>query len=159
LKYLTIAGDHAMHVYANAEALSLYNRALDIIKADATAPNEQVAHLYSARGRAFELTGRFQEALTNYADMEAVGRQRGDRAMQLSSLITRATIYATTSAVRDIALSQTLSDQALALAREIGDRLAQAKIFWNLLLLNTWNGHPREAVEYGERSLAIAREL
>jgi tetratricopeptide (TPR) repeat protein len=46
------------------------------------------------------------------------------------------------------------------LARQLGDRKAEAKSHWILLLANIyWGGNNDEAVENGEQSLAIAREL
>jgi tetratricopeptide (TPR) repeat protein len=71
----------------------------------------------------------------------------------------RATLYATPTASFNPAQAQALADHALALARALGDRRAEAKTLWLLLLINFNTGHPREAVVYGERSLAIAREL
>jgi len=50
-------------------------------------------------------------------------------------------------------------DKNLSLARELGDRRAESKILWNLMLLNQFTGHMREAVTVGEQSLALAREL
>ena len=53
-----------------------------------------------------------------------------------------------------------MSLDALALAGDLGDRPAEAKIYWILLLVNRFgNEGPRKAIEYGERSLALAREL
>jgi len=46
------------------------------------------------------------------------------------------------------------------LARELGDRGAESKALWNLMNLNVYGGGDNgEAVEAGERSLALAREL
>jgi tetratricopeptide (TPR) repeat protein len=158
LLYATLAGDVAMQRYANAEAVVQYSRALEI--ALRSAPSAaQFAHLYTKRGRALELSGQFEQALANYDEMDALGRQRGDQALQLASLITRATIRATYTPLHDAPQGQALLDQALALARDLGDRRAEAKVLWNLMLLHHFITHPREAAAYGEQSLAIAREL
>jgi tetratricopeptide (TPR) repeat protein len=71
----------------------------------------------------------------------------------------RATLRSTPTAVHDPARGQALSEQALALARELGDRTAEAKILWNLMLLNSFTGQLRAAAGYGERALALARDL
>jgi tetratricopeptide (TPR) repeat protein len=159
LKYFTLAGDAAARVYANSEAIALYTRALAIAERTTPLPNETLLHLYAQRGRAFELSNKYPEALQNYVDMEATAQARGDRPLELSALMLRATLHSTPTAVHDLAQGQQLCDRALGLARELNDRPAEAKILWNLLLLNTHKGSIREAIAYGERSLAIAREI
>jgi tetratricopeptide (TPR) repeat protein len=80
--------------------------------------------------------------------------------MELAALMARATIYSIPSKQSDRALAQALCNQALEIARAIGDQPAQAKILWNILLLNTrLRTNYREGLEYGEQGLAIARQL
>jgi len=67
-------------------------------------------------------------------------------------------LYSTPTSVTDPSAAQALSDQALALARSLGDRRAEAKILWNIMLLSKFAGRPAEVLQYGEQSLAIARE-
>ena len=165
LEFATRAGDAAFRVYATTEAIAQYSRAIEAAKllgADpATAPlvAAHLQHLYSDRGRALELNGRYAEALANYDEMEAQARERGDRALELASLLARATLRSTPTSVSDSALGQALSEQALALASEMGDGHAKAKILRNLMLLDNFSGRLREAVQHGEESLALAREL
>ncbi len=72
----------------------------------------------------------------------------------------RATIRSIPSSHFNSTLAQTLSDQALVLARELGDEVAEAKILWNLMLLDSRiTARHRKALEYGEQSLEIARRL
>jgi len=159
LKYFTLAGEAAGRVYANVEAVSLYTRALEIAQRTASLPGETLLHLYAQRGRALELSNQYPQALQNYVAMETTAHERGDRALELSALMLRTTLHSTPTAVHDSAQGQQLSDRALRLARELNDRPAEAKILWNLLLLNTHLGHIHQAIEYGERSLAIAQAI
>ena len=160
LEYATRAGDAAARVYANAEAISNYSLALSAATRLETVGHSSLEHLYLQRGRAFELSGKYPEALANYDEMEMSAHDRRDRALELTGVIARATLLSLGSVARDLGKAQRLCDQALGLAREIGDRKGEAKILWTLLLLNTYGTHhPREAVEYGEKSLALAREL
>ncbi|MBI3740706.1 MAG: hypothetical protein HY257_02980, partial [Chloroflexi bacterium] len=106
-----------------------------------------------------ELAGRFEDALANYAAMETRARESKDRAMELAALIAQATIRSSTSAVRDEEKAKQVSDAALTLARDLKDEAAQAKILWNLSLMYSFSGHPRESVESGEQSIAIARKI
>ncbi|MBI3361963.1 MAG: AAA family ATPase, partial [Chloroflexi bacterium] len=159
LQYYTLAGDAAYRLYANAEAVAHYARAVEVaLRRSASA--EQLTHLYTRRGRALDLTNRFNEALANYEEMEAKGRERGDRPMELAALMARATIYATPNPAQNSDRALTLMQQALGLARELADRVAQSKILWNLMIRNIYGSRDAgEAIEYGEQSLAIAREL
>jgi tetratricopeptide (TPR) repeat protein len=162
LKYFTLAGDATARVYANVEAVMHYSRALDLVKRDDTpvaVSPEQLMHLYLRRGKALELTSQYPEAWRNYEEMGTLARARYDQALELASLSERAKIRSTPTPLHDPAKGQTLSEQALALARELGDREAVCKALWNLMLVNTFTGHPREAVQYGNQSLALAREL
>ena len=159
LKYYTQAGDFALRRYANAEAISHYTCALDILRRSPGLRAAPVSQLYTRRGRAFELSGQFEQALANYTAMEAYALDRDDRVLMLAALTARATIHSTPSAVHNPALARTLSGQALDLARELGDRQAQARNLWNLMILAQFSGHMRDAVTFGEESLSIAREL
>src|SRR5579859_1016214 len=158
LHYLTLAGDQAADKYANAEAVAHYTAAL--ARAGA-ASGAALIHLYSRRGRALELAGRYAEALANYESMAGHGQAHGDGALELAALIARTTIYATATSQTDPAQGQVLAAQALTLARQLGDRAGEARIFWNLMLIHGMGGigDPGAALTYGEQSLALAREL
>jgi tetratricopeptide (TPR) repeat protein len=53
-----------------------------------------------------------------------------------------------------------LCEQALALARAMGDEPSEAKILWNLLLANSrLDMHYDQALSYGEQAITIARKL
>lgn len=158
LVFASRAGDEAFRVYAAPEAVHLYSLALEAAKRVKAEPN-LVQHLFTNRGRALELSGRYDEALANYDEMEALARARRDRSMELYSLLERATLRSTPTPVSDSVAGTALSEQALALARELGDKRAEATALRNLMLVNNFSGHLYEAVEYGEESLTIAREL
>jgi tetratricopeptide (TPR) repeat protein len=159
LVYATRAGDAAAHLYANTEAIAFYTQAIEIARrqSDNTA---QLIHLYTRRGRAFELMADYDRAIGNYREMQTFARTRGDRALELESLILQTTAYVVGPGKRDWHTAQTLSAEALALARELADLPAEARIYWNLLLINRFgNEGASKAIEYGEKSLALARKL
>ncbi|MFQ5593150.1 MAG: AAA family ATPase [Anaerolineae bacterium] len=158
LGYLIQAGDAAYRQYANTEAVAHYTHALQIA-GPGEANGEQLIHLYRNRGRALELNAAYDAALANYAEMAALAEERADRALQLAALIPQATVRATMSPVHDPSQAEALSAQALALARELGDRVAEAQVLWNLMLVQVHGGDAHQGVDYGEASLAIAREL
>ncbi|MCL5998747.1 MAG: tetratricopeptide repeat protein, partial [Chloroflexi bacterium] len=159
LKYLTLAGDMAAHRYANAEAIAHYTRALEIAKTNLLHAGS-LLNLYNRRGRLLELSGRHREALANYEEMEAAGREGHNRALELASLIVQAFIRSTPNPTYDPAQGKALSERALALARELGDRAAESRALYNLMLLNVFSrGDQHQAIAYGEQALAIALEL
>lgn len=165
LKYFTMAGDQAAAVYANTEAEAHYRRALNVAKTAQTGSaqptdSNQLTALYARLGRTLELKARFDQALDHYADMEMVARERGDGAMELASLLAQAVIRTTVNFVQDPEKGQRLLEKAHTLARQLDDRAAEAKILWNLLLLNAYTGGDlHQRIVYGEQALALVREL
>ncbi|MCC7353201.1 MAG: hypothetical protein IT330_05530 [Anaerolineae bacterium] len=158
LKYLTMAGDADRRKYANTEAVGHYLRALEIAKRGA-ASSEEFIHLYTSCGRALELDGKYDEAVALYAEIQMLAEGNGDHKMRLAALMACATIYSALTSRYDPTRGKALSQEALTLARETGDREAEAKILWNLSLVSQSTSHIAESIEYGEESLAIAREL
>jgi class 3 adenylate cyclase/tetratricopeptide (TPR) repeat protein len=159
VRYATLAGDNAARLYANAEAAAQYGDAIEAARRLGTTP-ELIAHLYPSRGRVLEISGRYEEAVSNYEDMAALGSASGDRGGRLGADMALTTLYATPTPMFDQAKGRELAERTIALARDLGDRAAESKALWNLMILNVFGGgDSREAVEAGERSLAIARDL
>ena len=158
VKYHTIAGDAAFRLYANKEAAQHYAEALDCAPG-ASLTSEQLIHLYTRRGRALELDSRLGEAEGVYETMRQHAAALNDQQMELAALIPLATLYSTPTSFFDPQRGDGLSRQAIQLAQTLGDRAAESRILWNLLNLNRFSGHTEEALQAGERSLEIAREL
>jgi tetratricopeptide (TPR) repeat protein len=158
LRYFTLAGDAAAAAYANAEAVLQYSQAVDIARR-AEVASEALVHVYTRLGRALELTSRFDQALAIYAELSELARRRGDRTMELAALTAQITLYTLLTPVHDPARAQSLLEQALPLAREVGDQPAEAKLLWNLATLHLYAGRAPQAIVPGEQSLALARAL
>ena len=140
-----------MTVYANAiEAAGRLGRS-----------EEPLRHLFASRGRALELSGRYDEAVANDEAWRSLAEERGDRSAVLAADLALATLHSTPTPRFDAERGRALSERTLALARELGDRLAESKALWNLMILDVFGGKKdlRDAVDAGERSLAIAREI
>jgi predicted ATPase/DNA-binding XRE family transcriptional regulator len=157
-RYLTLAGDRAAASYANPEAIVHYRRAMAIIRRSDSKP-KSLTHLYTQLGRALELNSQYEQALANYQEMEKVARQRGDRRLELAASLAQVTLYATFTPVYDPDRAETLAEKAIALARQLGDQAAEAKILWLLILVYEITNRLAQAIESGERSLALARQL
>ncbi len=157
LHYYIAAGDGAARRYANAEALRQYAAALDIEKK--SPDGKRLSYLYVQIGHSLEHSGDYAAALRHYLVMAEAARRRTDRSLELAALMAQATIRATSTSVHDPAEAKKLLDAALTLSRELGDRAAESTVLWNLMLFHKFAGHGALAVEHGEASLAIAREL
>lgn len=158
IAYLVMAGDDAFSVYAYNEAIAAYSRAIEL---DSLAPmnSDQLTHIFLRRGRALELIAQFDDALKNYDALLAAAQKRQDRAMELASKVAASTLYSTPTPVADATRGQLMSEDSLKMAQELGDRATEAKVLWNMLLVNTLLNRPAEAINFGEKSLDIAREL
>ena len=160
LEYATRAGDAAARISAHAEAVVFYSQALQIAKGASAPDPSPLRDLYLKLGRVFEVSGNYDAALRNYEEMESLAHERGDRRMELGSLMARATVYAIPSIRSGSIESEALSNRAMLLAQELGDRPAEARILWNLMLAHSRISlHYEQALNYGEMSLAIAREM
>lgn len=160
LAFATRAGDAASRVYANAEAITHYTLAIEFAGTEKQNGTTSLRELYLKRGRAQELNARNDLALKNYEEMQTLASQRGDRHMELDALMARATIISIPTQYQNLELALTLSNRGLELARELGDRTAEAKVLWNLMLFYNYAVSRRLlAIEYGEQALSIAREL
>lgn len=158
LHYAILAGDQAAGQYAHTEALTHYQRALEIAERVEATP-EQLVHLYTRRGRVLELDAQYGEARTNYEEMEAMARRLDDPPAELTAVMAQVTLYATLTSLFDVARAEELAERAMTLARDLDDRVAEAKLLRNLALLYCYSNRLPEAVDRGERSLALSREL
>lgn len=162
------AGQAAARMYANAEALDFYTQALDAarrllaLQAPGVSDSNlqsRISDLFLRRGRVLELASRHPEAIENYEEMRQLAVERGDRPMELAALMAQATIRSIPSTVHDPVRAQEQSHRALELARDLGDKHAEARILWTLMLSHSRATlHYREAMEYAEQALVIARE-
>jgi class 3 adenylate cyclase/tetratricopeptide (TPR) repeat protein len=158
LKYDLIAGEKSARLYANAEAATHLRRALEVakrIKCDAN----QIQQIFNQLGQVLELSGRYEQALAIYDDMHAFGSERADRSVEMSALMAKATIYSIFSQLHNPELSAKLLLEALEISRELGDRAAQTKLSWNLMLNNLFSKRFDHALKHGEAALALARDL
>jgi tetratricopeptide (TPR) repeat protein len=157
LEHYTRAGDAAARRFANAEAVLNYERALSIARRTG-APGEVLRHLYQGHGRGLELSARYGEALAVYEEMEAEARARGDSALELASILARATVRTTPNPMIDLTEGRALLERALELIRMDRNPAAEAKLLWNLMRLEFYRSADQAVVlHYGEQSLALAR--
>ena len=122
-------------------------------------PTHQLIHLYTQNGTTLRLLSKHDEAIANYEELEAIARERGDRVLELAALLPQATVFSTYTSRFDPVKGEAVSKQTLALARGLDDKQAEARALWNLMLVKTFSGgDPVTAIQYGEQSLALARD-
>ena len=158
LKYDSIAGEKSARLYANAEAATHFRRALEVARR-MNAKVEKILSLFTQLGSVLELSGRFEQALETYEEMQVFGRERNERSIDMKALMAKATIYSIFSQLHNPALSERMLIQALEISAEIGDRATQAKLNWNLMITFLFSKRLGEGLKHGETALKLAREL
>lgn len=157
LPYDILAGEKAARLYANAQAAMHFRRALEVAHREGTAP-EQIAHLYTQLGSVLELGGQHKEALDTYEAMRVFGMEMGERSIELSALMAKATIYSTFTRYHNAELSEQTLIHALEISRELGDRDTETRLNWNLMLNDLFSKRLDRSLQYGELALSLARE-
>jgi class 3 adenylate cyclase/tetratricopeptide (TPR) repeat protein len=158
LAYSVVAADAAFTRYASSEAAAHYARAVEIATGSEQ-DEDRLIHLFLRLGRALELTDRYDEAIGAYRQLQELGRARDARGLELAGLVAGTTALVTPTGRQDIAGAERLARRALVLARLAGDRAAEGKSLWNLMLAYNFSGRdPAVAVEFGEAALEIARQ-
>jgi predicted ATPase/class 3 adenylate cyclase len=158
LKYDVLAGENAARLYANAEAAMHFRRALEAAKRT-QGDNHQIAKLHAQLGQSLELSGRYEQALASYEEMQRFGREQEEGSMELSALMAKATIYSTYTSLHDPVLGEQTLIQALDLSQKLGDRVAQTRLNWNLMLTYLFSSRLGQALTHGELALPLARTL
>ena len=111
-----------------------------------------------ARGRAQEIGGLFEDALSGYQELEGLGQVGSDAALELAALLAMVTIYSTINAKPDPEKARVLLERSLILARHLSDHTSQARILWQSMLIENVAGEDFfKALEFGEQSLRMAR--
>ncbi|GAB4580497.1 MAG: hypothetical protein Fur0022_32380 [Anaerolineales bacterium] len=155
--YFLRAGDVAFRLHAAKEAMAHYTKALDYVRKEKI-KTDVCRHLFLRLGRTLEMDGRYDDALAHYLEMEAFGRACESPALELAALVARATIQSAPTDLYNPVEAEALSQKALALAESLDDHATQAKIYWNLMLVNTFRGENEASYQNGLKSLEIARQ-
>lgn len=158
------AGDEALAKHGLQESRVHYRRAREAARmmgnAAADADPERLLRLYQNRGRMFELTYQYEAAEANYLEMAELAETRRDPLMQQAALSARCIIHATHTPLFNPPLARELGQAALDLAQALNDRPAEARALWCMMLVEFHvAGDSKQVLAYGEKALAMAREL
>jgi tetratricopeptide (TPR) repeat protein len=163
-RYSLAAGDEALRTNAFLESLAHYDQAWEIARKRGIKTKKLASHslkqLYQNRGRALELTLQYEAAQANYQELADLAEERDDPELRLAAIIARCIIYSTYNSVFDPQKARELGQAALELAVKVDDREAQARALWCLMLVEFHSGgDSQQVLAYGEKALAMAREL
>lgn len=155
-----IAGNEAMALFATRVAIGHYETAWHIAEREGWPPQLSGADrqtLYTALGRAYELTEAWPQAQTVYAAMVAHAQAIEATAMICLGLNHLATVYL--NGYNDSAQALSLLAEAQQVAAQNGDKRGLAETEWNLSLAAVQAQNAKLALHHSERALALAQEL
>src|SRR5216684_2760099 len=148
LEYGQRAGVEAQAMYASRAAIEQLTRALDTAQQASIIPP---ATLYRLRGRAYETLGDFEHARLDYETTLQRAREAGERHAEWQALMDLGALWAE----RDYTQTGNSYQQALALARYMGDPLTLAH---SLNRLGNWHVNieePSVALHYHQEALTL----
>jgi DNA-binding SARP family transcriptional activator/tetratricopeptide (TPR) repeat protein len=165
LRFSLAAGDEAFRSYAMRECLAHYDKAREaarrMLDAGTAIDSQSLLGLYQNRGRALEVAEDYPAGMENYQEMLELGSAREDRALEVAALTAMCIIYAGVTPFFNTERARELGRAALELSRTLEDRAAEAGALWGMMLVELYssNADSQRVMEYGEQSLAIARQL
>ncbi|HSR33469.1 MAG TPA: tetratricopeptide repeat protein, partial [Anaerolineae bacterium] len=151
-RYLSLAGDAARDGYHNVQALDYYRRALAIIPA--SAPHESY-RLRRERLRILAEHGTLEESTREVEALAELADTIGEAGMAAEVTLLRSRLA---SSLDDGDMSAQLAEQAKTMALEARRHDVAIEAHTSLLVASYRRGMYREAIEYGEAGLSLARQ-
>src|SRR5713226_5573832 len=151
LLYAQQAGEGARRLFAPRAAIEQFTRAVDAAHHASIIPP---ASLYRLRGRAYETLGDFEHARLDYETTLQRAREAGERHAEWQALMDLGALWAE----RDYTQTGSSYQQALVLARHMGDPLTLAH---SLNRLGNWHVNieePSVALHYHEEALTLFQQ-
>jgi DNA-binding SARP family transcriptional activator len=163
-RYSVTAGSEAFASYATQEALAHFDTAREVAQRmqarGEVVDEELLGHLYRQRGQALELNQDDAAAQANYEEMRETAVKRQSKTLELFALISQSNLHGHYTGVFNPLKSKELAQAALVLARELGEREAEAGALWGLQVAELYSaGDSKQVVAYGQQALALARKL
>jgi adenylate cyclase len=154
-RYLTSAGDWARGIYANADAVRNYERALRTWEECGPDAPERFA-VAERLGDVLGLMGQREAALSHFGSVLAAAAVRGDRPAQARLHRKEATLY-WKAGQRDLA--RRALEEGLALLEGGGEHVELAHLYQEMGRLLFRSGDSHGAIAWAERALAQAERL
>jgi tetratricopeptide (TPR) repeat protein len=158
MAYSTLAGDRAADAFANAEARAHYARALHA--AARVTPSLEpgaVARLHAKQGAVLTVLGEHEGAVAAYQRALELIRQTADRRGDINILVGLSRVYIRSHREAPAVAS---IEQALAMARELGDRACEALcLATRATIRSVGYGQLAEITPDAEEALRLARDI
>jgi predicted ATPase len=167
LFYSLLAADQAKRLYANTEAVQRYNRAFELLD-DMQAQTSDATRLYTLRTQRFELLRGRRDVLYQVGDLTgaaadsrallSLARELGDDAAWMVDALLAQPELSTWNSREERVQGMQMAEQALALARQLGDRQREME---SLVALARARYHLRDprGLETAQQALALAGQL
>jgi adenylate cyclase len=153
-RYSILAAENAARRYAHQECAALYTQAIALAQA-AGLDIARLADLHRRRGLAYETLGKFEPARADHESALQAGRSAGERRAEWQALLDLAKLWTS----RDYGQSHSFIDQALELARRMGDPALLAR---SLNWVGNWHLNaeaPSAAIEYHRQALEVFEQV
>jgi class 3 adenylate cyclase/tetratricopeptide (TPR) repeat protein len=156
LEYSVLAGDRAVHAFANAEARRHYCCALEAASKLTPAPDSgTLTSLHEKHAVALTVLTEYEAAAAEYQRALELIRQAEDRRREIEILAGLSNVY---NLYHRPEPALAYNNQALTLARELGYQAAQAEcLVIRGLHRNAYYGQLLEAMPDAEEALRLAR--
>jgi tetratricopeptide (TPR) repeat protein len=163
-RFSVTAGGEAFSSYALQDALSHFDTAREVARRMQVSGEDVdislLERLYKLRGQALELSQDDEAALANYEEMRSEAVKRQSKTLELAALVIQSHLHGHYTGVFNPLKSRELAQEALALARELDDKVAEAHALWGLQIAELYSaGDSEQVVAYGQQALMMAREL
>ncbi|MFQ5897200.1 MAG: adenylate/guanylate cyclase domain-containing protein [Candidatus Methylomirabilia bacterium] len=158
MEYSVLAGDRAAHAFANGEAKAHFARALGSAEKVRPLPDPGgLASLHMKQGAVLAVLAEYEEAAAVYRRALQLMRRVGDRPREIEILVALSGVYTFYHRPEP---AMEYNEQALAIARELGDRAFQAVCLANRVHVRSAGyGQIVETTADAEEALRLSKEI
>ncbi len=155
-QYSQRAGESALSLYAPREAFTHFTRALDAAQhLDPPVPAEMEVRMYRGRAQAREVWTDFDGARADYEAALRLARSSSNSVGEWQTLIDLGLLWQS----RDLAYAGEIFENALELARRLGDTARLAQTLNRVGNWHTNRGHAREGLLLHLEALELFRKI
>jgi predicted ATPase/class 3 adenylate cyclase len=167
LLYTLLAAEQAKSIYANAEALEYFSRALEILgeKEDRVTRDEQLhavqtqrLEVLNGRREVYYLVGDFEATRDDAEAMLRLARRLEDEPAWLTDALLQQPGVVNWQTREELEAGFALAEEALVLALDLGDQRREMQSLVAIAQQRLWVNDPT-AWELAQRALELARQL
>jgi tetratricopeptide (TPR) repeat protein len=159
LPFLLRAGEHAKRLFANEESIGYFDKGLDVVDRyiDSTSDLRCIKHaLLQGRAKVKQLIGRYDEARTDYMDIERLTQDTGDYRGLADALEGQGETFWRRG---DYEAALACFEQALKIQQQIGDKRGEGSTLTHIGIVHWGRSTYEKALAYFESALEIQRQI